>query len=165
VKSCCGSFFQFLEASDYAQLGHGGYLKGLLKPFKGKGELEQFAGYFANLREDLITLAQRRVAQGQTHPLKLLPVTLKAQAKEGGRTLLRWRNTDHSRMGMELWAQLVSDPKTPQCMIPALYGLERERIVLNLQVSLLSTLIRQFKECAEKMAQAEGVYQARMTSR
>jgi hypothetical protein len=157
--------FQFLEASDYAQLGPSGYLKGLLKPFKGKGELEQIAGHLESLREDLKALAQKQVAQAQCPPLKLLPVSLKAQAKSGGRTLLRWRNTDHSRMGVELWTQLLNDPKTPRCFIPTLYGLERERIALNLQMGLTHILAREFRQCAEKMAQAERVYTARQARR
>ncbi len=51
--------FQALQQTDFLRLEHAAYLKGLLKPFKGKGALEDWANQCFALRDDMIGLAQR----------------------------------------------------------------------------------------------------------
>jgi len=52
------SYFTSLVSADFQRLAHAGYLKGLLNPFKGKGELEVWASQCSALRDDLIALAE-----------------------------------------------------------------------------------------------------------
>lgn len=157
--------FQPLEQADFIRLEQTAYLKGLLKPFKGKGALVEWASQCMALRDQMILLAQRRVLQ-QTNapPFHLLPALLAQQKTAAGTTFLRWRNLDRSAMGVALWQELVLSPTTPSSLLPDLYSLEQQRIVLNMQISLLHTLGRQALECAGKMEQAEATCLRRLAS-
>jgi hypothetical protein len=49
-------------------------------------------------------------------------------------------------------------------LLDDLYALEQQRVVLNMQISLLHTLGREANACADKLAQAETVYLRRTFS-
>jgi hypothetical protein len=155
--------FYPLEQADFQRLEHAASLKGLLKPFKGKGTLTEWASQCHALRDGLIELAQRRVlAQADAYPFRLLPVELAQQTTGAGTTFLRWRKPDRSAMGVALWQALISSNATPDTLIYDLYAMEVQRIVLNMQISLLHTLGRQAHECASKVALAESLYLQRV---
>ena len=155
-----------LEQTDFRRLEHAAYLKGLLQPFKGKGDLESWASQCHALRDDLIALAQRRVLpQAHAYPFNRLDVQLAQQTTGAGTTFLRWRNSDRSAMGVALWESLLTSPATPASLIDDLYVMELERIQLNMQISLTHTIARQTLECASKMTQAEAVYLRRVHRR
>jgi hypothetical protein len=154
--------FPKLEQTDYLNLKQAPYLKGLLKPFKGKGELEAWSGQCSELRDSVIELARRRIlAQARASPFNLLPLQLSDHTSSSGTTFLRWRSIDRSSMGVALWQAVVSDPATPASLIDGLYALELHRIVLNMQISLTHSIARQAHECAIKAAQAEAFYRRR----
>jgi hypothetical protein len=155
-------YYAPLEPAAFQRLEHAAYLKGLLKPFKGKGELEAWASHCEALRDQLIALAQRVLAQATAYPFSLLPVHLGEQRTGAGTTFLRWRNADRSRMGVALWEHLLDSPATPIALVPDLYALEVERIGLNMQVSLAHTLAREARECASKATRAEAHYHRRL---
>ncbi len=155
--------FTSLEQADFQRLEHAAYLKGLLKPFKGKGSLETWASQCLSLRDDVMALAQQRVLpEARAFPFSRLDVQLAQQATGAGTTFLRWRNLDRSSMGVALWESLLACPTTPASLIDDLYAIELQRIVLNMQISLTHTLARQALDCASKMAQAEAVYLRRV---
>ncbi|QQC64377.1 DUF3158 family protein [Paraburkholderia ginsengisoli] len=157
------SRFKTLEQTDFQRLEHAAYLKGLLKPFKSKGSLEDWASQCVAVRDDLIALAQRHVlAQVRSYPFSLLSAHLAQQTTGAGTTFLRWRNVDRSAMGVALWEALMADPKTPASLIDDLFAIELQRIVFNMQVSLAHTLARQAQDCAGKVARAEAVYHRRI---
>ncbi|WJV25669.1 MULTISPECIES: DUF3158 family protein [Pseudomonas] len=148
-----------LEQADFQCLEHAAYLKGLLRPFKGKGALATWASQCGALRDDLIALAQRRVlARARAHPFNLLPIQLAQQTTGAGTVFLRWRNLDRSSMGVALWQALLASPATPSSLIDDLYELEQQRVLLNMHISLTHTLARQAAECASKFALAEEAY-------
>tara|TARA_R110001599_G_scaffold192503_1_gene387937 strand:+ start:57179 stop:57715 length:537 start_codon:yes stop_codon:yes gene_type:complete len=147
----------------FQQLEHAAYLKGLLKPFKGKGSLEAWANQCIALRDGLIDLAQRQVlTQARRPPFSLLGVQLAQQTTGAGTTFLRWRNLDRSSMGVALWEELIADPATPASLIDDLYDMELQRIVLNMQISLTHSIARQAMDCAAKMQRAETDYHRRI---
>lgn len=153
--------FHPLEQADFQKLEHAASLKGLFpfKPFKSKGALTEWASQCHAMRDDLIELAQRRVlAQANVYPFRLLPVELAQQTTGAGTVFLRWRRPDRSAMGVALWQELITSHSTPDALIDDLYAMEVQRIVLNMQISLLHTLGRQAQECAAKVAQAHAVY-------
>ena len=155
--------FTPLQPTDFQRLEHAGYLKGLLKPFKGKGSLETWANQCGALRDELITLAQRRVLpQAHGYPFNLLGVQLAQQTTGAGTTFLRWRNLSRSTMGVALWEALLSDPATSAPLVDDLYAMELQRIALNMQISLTHSIARQALACADKMARAEAVYHRRV---
>lgn len=150
------SYFTPLEQTAFQRLEHAAYLKGLLKPFKGKGSLEDWASQCSSLRDDLIALAQRRILpQARNHPFSRLPVQLAQQTTGAGTTYLRWRNADRSSMGVTLWEDLVVSTATPAALVPDLLAMEEQRIVLNMQISLLHSMVRQALDCAAKLDRAE----------
>lgn len=154
--------FDPLEQADFLRLKHSASLKGLLRPFKGKGELEAWASECEALRDGLIALAQRIVSQATNHPFNLLPVTLAQQTTGAGTAFLRWRSVDRSAMGVALWAQLIGDPNTPMSLAHELFALEQQRIALNMQISLTHSIARQAFECASKMRRAEVIFLRRV---
>jgi hypothetical protein len=154
--------YRRLEQADFLRLKHAPSLKGPLKPFKGKGEWEAWASACETLREGLMALAQRVLAQATVYPFSLLPVALAQQSTGAGTTFLRWRKADRSAMGVALWEHLLEAPTTPLALVPDLYALEVERIALNMQVSLTHTMARQARECASKLARAEALYRRRI---
>ena len=152
-----------LQQGAFMRLEHAASLKGLLKPFKGKGDLEAWASQCFAMRDELIALSQRQVlAQACGHPFHLLPVELAQQTTGAGTTFLRWRNLDRSSMGVALWEALLADPATPASLIDDLYAMELQRIALNMQISLTHSIARQTLDCAGKMAQAEAAYLRRI---
>lgn len=155
--------FQPLQQTVFASLQHGPFYKGLLKPFKGKGELDQLAEQCRSLGADLNALAQERVlAQAQRYPFTLLPIRLTHQVTSAGTVFLRWQKVGTRQMGVQLWQELCQDTKTPESMLADLHALEQQRIALNMQISLVHSIGRQAAECAEKMAQADAVYTERL---
>jgi len=154
-------FIDPLEHDDFLRLEHAAYLKGLLKPFKGKGDLETWASQCESLREGVIALAQRLLAQATIYPFSLLPVVL-AQQSTGAGMALRWRNADRSTMGVALWTKLIGQPTTPLPLVQDLFALEQQRIALNMQISVLHALARQARAAAAKLAHAETVYRERV---
>jgi hypothetical protein len=151
---------QPLEQEAYARLQQAGSLKGLLKPFKSKGELVEFSEQCAALRDSLIVLAQRLLSEATAYPFSLLPVLLAQQTTEAGTAFLRWRSA--SAMGVSLWADLVNARSTPVSLLPDLYALELQRVALNMQVSLTHSIARLAMQSAQKMAHAESVYRRRV---
>ena len=149
-------YFQPMEQAAFMKLEHAASLKGLLKPFKGKGELETWASQCFALRDALITLAQRQVLpQAGGRPFHLLPVELAQQTTSAGTAFLRWRRPDRSAMGVALWQELVASDRMPVALLADLHAMELQRITLNMQVSLLHSLGRQARACASKVAAAD----------
>jgi len=161
-KSGAG-FFKPLEQGAFQSMKHAASLKGLLKPFKGKGALEEWASQCEGLRDQLVVLGRQEVlAQVSAYPFALLPVQLAFQTTGAGTAFLRWRTVDRSVMGVHLWDELMQSQSTPAHLTSDLYAAEMQRIVLNMQISLVHTIARQARECAVKAAHAQGVFEQRM---
>ncbi|KIH80552.1 Integrase regulator R [Pseudomonas batumici] len=69
---------------------------------------------------------------------------------------------DRSKMGVDLWAELIRDERTSINLVPDLYELELQRIVINMQISLTHSISRQAFLCACKVEVADQVYRQRM---
>ena len=158
-------YFLPLQQTAFMRLEHAGSQKGLLRPFKGKGDLEAWASQCFAMRDELIGLAQRQVLpQAVGHPFHLLPIELAQQTTGAGTVFLRWRKHDRSAMGVALWQELMASTSTPVNLLADLHAIELQRIALNMQISLLHTLGRQAQECASKAAKAEDAYLRRLKS-
>src|SRR3546814_9877099 len=59
--------FQALQQTDFLRLEHAAYLKGLLKPCKGKGALEDWANQCFALRDDMRSEGETSVPQSRIH--------------------------------------------------------------------------------------------------
>ena len=154
--------FRPLQQEAFQRLQQAASLKGLLKPFKGKGELTQFADLCRAQESDLKALAQEVLSQARRYPFTRVPVRLTEQNTQAGTQFLRWQQVTDRRMGVGVWAEMMGSPRTPESMLQDLYVMELQRITLNMQMSLLHSITKQAAECAEKMGQAEAVYTARL---
>ena len=146
-----------LAPTAYRDIEHAASLKGLLKPFKGKGELVQLTNVTRELEQRVAQLMGTQAAIMALPPLSLLGIRLVLQNTGAGTTFLRWRTQDFSRMGALVWERLMRNPRLPPDLRTALFQLECNRIALNLQMSVLHSLQRQALDCSHKMANAEGV--------
>lgn len=146
-----------LAPDAYRVIEHAASLKGLLKPFKGKGELAQLASVTRELEQRVAQLMSTQAEIMALPPLSLLGIRLVLQNTGTGTTFLRWRTQDFSRMGALVWERLMRNPRLPPSLRTALFQLECNRIALNLQMSVLHSLQRQALDCSRKMASAEGV--------
>ncbi|WP_416769615.1 DUF3158 family protein [Pseudomonas sp. RHF3.3-3] len=155
--------FRPLEQSAFRALEHTAFPKGLLKPFKGKGELLELGEQCRALSEGLIALAIREIlAQAERYPFTLLPIRLIKQSTGAGTIFLRWSRSDRTKMGADLWAELVRDEHTPINLISDLYAMELQRVVINMQISLTHSMGRQAFLCANKVAAADQAYEQRI---
>ncbi|WP_338922595.1 DUF3158 family protein [Pseudomonas silesiensis] len=148
---------EVLTADAYRQLAHAASLKGLLKPFKGKGELEHLAQVARDIEAQLGRLMEAVMQQAGRPPYSLLDMRLVRQNTGAGSTFLRWRSRDFVRMGVAVWEQQMANPALPPAVRDGLHRFECERIALNLQMSVVHSLFRQASTCATKMASAEQV--------
>jgi len=144
-----------LTPDAYRQLEHAASLKGLLKPFKGKGELEHLAQVARKTEAQLCHLMEALVQQAGQPPYSLLDIRLVLQNTSAGSTFLRWRTRDFARMGVAVWERQVRNQTLPQVVREGLHRFECDRIALNLQMSVVHSLYRQATTCAIKMASAE----------
>ncbi|WP_397459087.1 DUF3158 family protein [Pseudomonas asplenii] len=108
----------------------------------------------------MIALAIEQVlAQAERYPFTLLPIRLVKQSTGAGTIFLRWSRVDRSRMGADLWEELILDGQTPINLISDLYALELQRITINMQISMVHSMGRQAFLCANKAEAAEQAYQ------
>jgi len=144
-----------LTPEAYRLLEHSASLKGLLKPFKGKGELDYLAQVAREIEAQLCRLMESVAQQAGQPPYSLLDIRLMLQNTSAGSTFLRWRTRDFTRMGVAVWERQVSNKALPQAIREGLHRFECNRIALNLQMSVVHSLYRQASTCAIKMASAE----------
>ncbi|WP_433884405.1 DUF3158 family protein [Pseudomonas vranovensis] len=144
-----------LSADAYRELAQGASLKGLLKPFKGKGELQQFAEMILRLRIQVAELMGVMLAIVAQPPFSLLDLRLVVQHSATGTDFLRWRSPDFQRMGVAVWQEAMIHPRLHPELRQALYQLETNRVVLNLQMSSLQSLYRQAVAGVSKLEAAE----------
>ncbi|NWA23982.1 DUF3158 family protein [Pseudomonas gingeri] len=154
--------FRPLQQEAFQRLQQAASLKGLLKPFKGKGELTQFAELCREQESGLKAFAQEVLVQARRYPFTRVPVRLTEQNTQAGTQFLRWQQVTDRRMGVGVWAEMMSSSRTPESLLHDLYAMELQRITLNMQMSLLHSIAKQAFECAEKMGQAEAVYMSRL---
>ena len=134
-------------------------LKGL---FKGQGELLSLAEACSAVRDELIGQSLPRILdRAHVSPLHLLPVQLSRQATSAGTTFLRWRRVDRAAMGVAQWQALLLAPGTPSALVPTLFELERQRILLNARISLTHSLAQLAQRTADQLAHAERIHQQR----
>ncbi len=144
-----------LSTDTYREFAQGASLKGLLKPFKGKGELQQFADTILRLRTQVAELMGVMLAIMAQPPFVLLDLRLVIQHSATGTDFLRWRSPDFQRMGVQVWQAAVVHPHLHTELRQALYQLETNRVVLNLQMSSLQSLYRQASSGVSKLEAAE----------
>jgi hypothetical protein len=147
-----------LSADAYREFEQSASLKGLLKPFKGKGDLQQFAETNLRLRTRVAGLMGVMLTITAQPPFSLLDLRLVVQHSASGTDFLRWRSPDFQRMGVQVWQQAMALPNLVPSLREALYQLEVNRVTLNLQMSSLQSLYRQAVTGVCKQQAAETIF-------
>lgn len=120
-------------------------LKGLLKAFKGKGELRALV---QELREARIQLQQRQPMLKQAVyelPGRNVPLILCCNPARSGVSYLRWRNLDNNRSGSVALQEAIQQPDMSDELRDALMALEWRRQVLNTQLSVVMFMLRRIR--------------------
>lgn len=128
-------------------------LKGLLKVREPQALARSATEAAANLHQ-IQTLIVHRAWRW---PLKYLPLLLCRGPARSGADFLRWRNQQNNRSGIPGWQALVQDTSLPQAVREALLSIERDRIVFNMQMSVTTFILRQIRECAIKIEDAQNI--------
>ena len=91
-------------------------------------------------------------------PFTLLALQAGTQPSTSGATHLRWRSKGRGqRMGFGVWAKSMTDKRTPAELLDELYWFEVLRIQTNMQMSCLQFIMKQARECQEKIDEAAEV--------
>ncbi len=155
--------YQPLADDDYKMQVYVSSLKGLLKPFKSKGELELLESNARAAREMMEPLMRRLIQSARRYPVRQLPLIFTIGPAPSGANFLRWRNQQNNKTGTLAFCHLIGDPKVPQRARDTLLEIEKDRIVFNMQMSVLTFIIRQARECQEKVEQAERLHMGLLT--
>lgn len=122
-----------------------GSLKGLLKAFKGKGELRALVQELQALRVQL-QLRQPMLKQAVYElPGRNVPLILCSNPARSGVSYLRWRNLDNNRSGCVALQEAIQQPDASNELHGALMALEWQRQVLNTQLSVVMFMLRRIQ--------------------
>lgn len=147
--------YDYVEQAPYYKVKHAPSLKGLLKPFKGKGDYVVLEQQMIEAREGIAAMIDEIVEMWAKPPFSLLAIQAGTQASRSGAHHLRWRSRGRAqRMGFGVWAKAMQDKQTPEDLLEELYWFEALRLQTNMQISCLTFIAKQARECQEKMDEA-----------
>lgn len=131
-----------LSDEDYQCCARKSSLKGLLKAFKGKGELTNLEEELRETQSRLQQLQPRLKQAVQDLPVRYLPLVLCNNPARSGVSYLRWRNLDNNRSGSAALQEILELPDSSEALQEALLGIEHQRQVLNMQISVVTFMLQ-----------------------
>lgn len=131
-----------LSDRDYENCARKSSLKGLLKAFKGKGELQALMQELQRTQAALQQLQPVLKQAVYATPVRTLPLVLCSNPARSGVSYLRWRNLDNNHSGNVALREIISQPTTPTELRDALQAIEWQRQVLNMQISVVTFMLR-----------------------
>lgn len=153
--------YRALAYEDYNSIAYKSSLKGLLK---GKGELDLLAQDALDARVVLIQLQTRILQRAWRFPIRYLPLILCRGPARSGANFLRWRNQENNRSGTLAWGEHLQSLAISAPVRSALLAIEHDRIIFNMQMSIVTFIIRQTRECSEKILSANSLAKSLPTS-
>ncbi|QJT79313.1 DUF3158 family protein [Kosakonia sp. MUSA4] len=138
-----------LSDNDYENCARKSSLKGLLKAFKGKGELQELAQELQELQAKLQQLQPQLKQAVFNLPVRTLPLVLCSNPARSGVSYLRWRNLDNNRSGSAALLEIVHQTATSNELRDALLVIEWQRQVLNMQLSVVTFMLRQCSQLSD----------------
>lgn len=142
--------YQALAREDW--LAYESCLKGLLRVREPQALAHSATEAAATLHQ----IQTRIIHRAWRWPLRTLPLLLCRGPARSGANFLRWRNQQNNRSGTPGWQVLVQDTSLPQPVRDALLAIERDRIAFNMQMSIITFLLRQIRECTLKLSNARS---------
>lgn len=120
-------------------------LKGLLKAFKGKGELQALVQELREVRVQLQQLQPMLKQAVYELPGRNVPLILCSNPARSGVSYLRWRNLDNNRSGNVALQEAIQQPDVSDELRDALMALEWRRQALNTQLSVVMFMLRRIQ--------------------
>lgn len=120
-------------------------LKGLIKAFKGKGELQALVLELQALRAQLQQHQPVLKQAVYELPGRNVPLILCSNPARSGVSYLRWRNLDNNRSGSVALQEAIQQPDASNELHDALMALEWRRQVLNTQLSVVIFMLRRIQ--------------------
>ncbi|RUT66520.1 hypothetical protein CKG00_09050 [Morganella morganii] len=150
-KSDAAPGYRTLSADDWC--AYESSLKGLLRV----REPQLFAQSATEAKATLHQIQTLVLHRSWRWPLRHLPLLLCRGPARSGANFLRWRNQQNNRSGTLAWQALVQDISLPQVVRDALFAIEQDRIMFNMQMSVITFILRQIRECSVKMTEAKNM--------
>ena len=142
-----------LEPSRFSALDQ--YAKGLLKPFKGKGEVIRF-------RDELLNECRRLwqesadFANRYNKTVVQVGLWLTPHQTHGGRGRpVQWRDKQQAKMGRRLWENVMAHHGLSQGMRRQLVEIETERLIFNAKVAAATRQIVRLDRLIKEIDEAE----------
>lgn len=138
-----------LSDNDYERCARKSSLKGLLKAFKGKGELQELAQELQDIQEKLQQFPLLLKLAVYNLPVRTQPLILCSNPARSGVSYLRWRNLDNNRSGSTALQEVLRQPATSNELREALLAIEWQRQVLNMQLSVVTFMLRRCSQLSD----------------
>lgn len=126
-------------------------------------DCEQLQLSLYQVREHLITQHQDIVQKLRSHDItKALGFRLlQDKALSSGGHFLRWRVTigQSAAKGGFIWKGLINDTSISDEVKKRIAHMEKERLVLNMQMSVLNSMMRQLSATIQKLTDVEQEYE------
>lgn len=151
--------YKSIGYEDYTRVGYVSSIKGLLKPFKSKRQLEILLENLLQAREELKPIHKKLARSAQSSfPVKYFPILFRESKSQSGALFLRWRNHQNNKDGMPVLVNIFENENTSDKAKEIFREMEIDRISLNMQMSILSTMIRQVRDCIKKIEVIDELY-------
>lgn len=132
----------------------------LRKVFRKMDSADDYQLLSQNIQQtrDALMLMQKKIIDAaNSYPLTHLPLYLKKDVSSGG-CFLRWRNCGNNRQGQPAWEEIIQDKNIPIEIREAMLAIEKDRICANMQMAVLNSILRQSRECEDKLVIAEKLF-------
>lgn len=131
-------------------------LKQLFSHFDTGSDYELLQEQFTQARAYFMA-AQDSMVQSVRQDLSPLAVyMIKDKASSSGGTFLRWRSMQNARTGGTVWQPIVDDKSVPVDVRKKVVAVEKDRILINMQISVFNHILRQLADCAEKLKEVDN---------
>lgn len=131
-----------------------GIVRNLFSPMDSPDEYERLLQQVIEMRQGFVALQPEMMKEISDSLIRNLPVLLvRDYSGSLGPSFLRLRNVKTRKSGFTALQEVMQDEATPKEIKNALCQVEKERILLNMQVSILHTIIKQLRECKTKIEQ------------
>lgn len=150
-----------IPADMYKQLGRttplNESLKQLFSELDSVQQYEYLNESLAAVREALMLQQHDMLHNVRQSELKVLPIhMIRDKASSSGGTFLRWRSFHAAKTGDSALTPIFDNARLPMELRQKLVSAEKERILINLQVSVLNFMMRQVSSAVEKIKETEN---------
>lgn len=132
--------------------------------FTDKSLIDEFGlGYLAQIvnntpsSSNIVAYAKVIARHSKQRRFTTLPLhMIRDKASSSGGTFLRWRSFQASKNGGSVLTPIFNNARIPLELRQKLVSAEKERILINLQVSVLNFMMRQVSSAGEKIKEIEN---------